>query len=376
MDDNPRSIEKSQLLPSSVSSEDLKHCAFRGDFGEQFQKKYEPETPVEKTYIVNNKKEIEGRTATPRSDLSGGGSGATGLTCLSSNNSAEQQKIDTEKNIELALKAANLLTNYHKKQAHTLMSNVKRFFCLIPSTSHALFLTLTFKDHITDFKEASRRFNSMAKHLFKESGLYGVHWIRSAERQKSGRMHYHLLIETKKEVSSGWDWSGYQEGMKAKKEGKTFAVVNALCKKTYVTRNAALKEIWDANTLAMANYGFGVSSALPIRSNEEAVAFYIGKYVSKHVGAREKRDLGMRLITYSQGWGKNSMKISWYNKNSIEWRRKTEKFIRYTIGSTGKSARDHHRMSQIHGKRWVWKFREEIFDIDFIVYEKNQEIPF
>jgi hypothetical protein len=38
-----------------------------------------------------------------------------------------------------------------------------------------------------------------------------------------------------------------------------------------------------------------------VKSNEDGLSKYVGKYIAKHVGQREDRDKGVRLVRYSKG---------------------------------------------------------------------------
>ena len=94
------------------------------------------------------------------------------LPCLNSNISTE------------------IASTQHRKAASALGWNV---FAL--AQKHGLenlgFLTLTFKDHVLDVKEAQRRLNSLLTHIIKPRYQ---DYIGVLERQKSGRIHYHLLV--------------------------------------------------------------------------------------------------------------------------------------------------------------------------------------
>ena len=81
-----------------------------------------------------------------------------------------------------------------------------------------------------------------------------------------------------------------------------------------------LRAVWRELRIKCKAYGFGRHELLPIKSNADAMAQYIGKYISKHLGSRKDEDKGKRLIASSSGWTKNSIRFSWFNDNSILWR--------------------------------------------------------
>jgi hypothetical protein len=301
-----------------------------------------------------------------------GSSEADSLLYLYSNNSDKNNQKTPLEISDLALQTANLLTNYHRKQAHTLSGNVARLISLCPSENHVGFLTLTFKENVVDFKEASRRFDNLRKKLLNENSNFGI-WIRATERQKRGAVHYHLVIETKEDIKTGFDWTLYRHALNSKKPGQR----RKLEREAFRTANPYLRSLWKLLRESMEKYGFGRSELLPIRSTAEAMSFYLGKYISKHIGAREKRDKGIRLICYSQGWVKNSVKLSWYNENSIKWRQNVQKFVNYYFGPISNRQTAEMVLTMNLGSRWAWHFRDTIIEISKIVEIENTErIPF
>lgn len=295
---------------------------------------------------------------------SGGGSEANPLTCLYSNNSTESSNF---KATDDALRAVNLLTNYHRKQAHTLTFNVQRCIDQALSLGHVAFMTLTFKENLVDFKEASKRFDSFNTHYLKNSP-YFLHWIRCTERQKRGAVHYHLLIQTSENVSDGFNWDRYDWWLAAR--DKWYQNGKRGQKPILGTGGKFLRFLWKELRTALSKYGFGASELTPLRKNAEAVAYYIGKYISKHIGSREERDKGMRLISYSQGFIRSCLKFSWYNTQSVQWRWNLAKFADLMGLPT------HDALSDRFGPRWAYKYREEIINIRATIEESNADIPF
>jgi hypothetical protein len=102
---------------------------------------------------------------------------ASGLPCLNSNNSDNA-----------SASPWNLLTGAHRKVAFCLkgeiMALVEQF-----GIERLGFLTLTFADHVTAIKEASRRFNNLNRRVLK--GRY-KRIVAVPERQKSGRLQFSL----------------------------------------------------------------------------------------------------------------------------------------------------------------------------------------
>jgi hypothetical protein len=203
------------------------------------------------------------------------------------------------------------------------------------------FLTLTFADHVLDPKEAQRRFNSLATHILKER--YSA-YIRVIERQKSGRIHYHLLVATADDIRTGFDFAQAQN-------------------RDYKSANNHLRREWAYWRKTAPIYGFGRTELLPIKSNGRGLALYVGKYISKHVGQREEQDKGVRLVSYggqSRNW---TCKHTPLDYPSTQWRYKCETFARQIRRTKNKLCHGIGDMSRIMGSNWAFKHREYIMSL-------------
>lgn len=266
------------------------------------------------------------------------------LLYLYSNNSTESDK----KALECVEAVCSTLSPYWKKSAHNLYSNVSRLISLAPAESFVGFLTLTFSDNVISSVEAQARFNSFNSHFLKKYS-HVKDWISVKERQGRGSWHFHLLIVLDVDIQSGLNFEEIKNGV-------------------YSSANNDLRGIWRDLREACATYNFGRSELLPIKSNQEAMSRYLGKYISKHLENRENQDKGVRLVNYSQGWIKNSIRFSWFTENSMEWRRKLALFAEYN-GCT-----ELYQLSDKLGSGWAYRFIEDIFKIDDIVLQ-SENIP-
>jgi len=233
-----------------------------------------------------------------------GGGEATSLPCLYNNNSTENVKESPEKDLVNSL--LNLLSPYHKRAAETLYRNVARLVDLAPSINHIGFVTLTFKDNVTDAKEANRRFDSFNTHYLKPSKEFGE-WVRVMEPQKRGAWHYHLIVILTQDIRTGINFEEIAQGK-------------------YSSTSPHLKKLWSSLRMNLPKYGFGRSELHPIRSTQEAMARYVGKYISKGLAARSDAQKGVRLVAYSQGWLKNSIRFQWHTPGSQLYRKKLAHF--------------------------------------------------
>lgn len=270
------------------------------------------------------------------------------LPCLYRNNSTETPSENTAKERIHAL--CGVLSPYHKKQAHTLFSNVERLVDLAPSEGHIGFFTLTTKDNVKDKAEFSRRWNSMCSHYWSNSPFFG-HWIGCFEQQKRGSWHMHILVILSGDIRTGANLQEFAQG-------------------NYRSASPYLRALWRDLRSACSRYGFGRHEMLPIKSNAEAMARYIGKYISKHIVQRDETAKGARLVTSSKGWLKNSVRFAWNTEGSQEWRRKLQVFAHCL------QCYDLEDLTAKLGPNWAYKHLDSIFNADELSENLNKDVPF
>ena len=268
------------------------------------------------------------------------------LPCLYSNNSIET---DSTKGQETSKNLAALLQPYHKKQAHILAENVYRLIEYCAGLEHVGFFTQTFIDNVTDSKEAYRRFHSYNNNWLSKHPEFGI-WLCVKERQYRGAIHFHLLIQVKGDIRTGLDWE-------------------ALKNRDYKTASPYLKKLWKDLREANPKYGFGRSELLPIKSNAQAMAYYVGKYISKDLTNKTDQDKGMRKVTYSRDWPKSSVKMAWFNDNSKLWRWCVKNF------AILHGCEDLYQLAELLGPRWAYRNTEDIYNAPFTLRETGQTLP-
>jgi len=261
----------------------------------------------------------------PRS--SAGWAGEAGaLPCLFSNNCTESD-----------LKP---LSTQHRKSASALAWNVQAM-----AEKHGIerlgFLTLTFRDHVLDPKEAQRRFRSLRNHVI--GPRYGD-WIRVFERQKNGRVHYHLVVDVGTDIRTGFRFQDVE-------------------RHDYSSASPALRREWSFWRSTAKKFGFGRTELLPVRSNAEAISRYVGKYISKHMAVRDQADKGVRLIECSRGARMATSKYSFVSHGSAAWRRKMSVFVDIASHRLGKDMRSFEALRQHLGPRWAFNHREFIVSL-------------
>lgn len=259
--------------------------------------------------------QIRSRTAgTPATPAGQPAGGSSVLPCLNRNNSNE-----------------TILTGAQRRTAFALAFNVESM-----AKKHGieclLFNTLTFRDHITDIREAQRRFNSLRTGVLKRRYL---DFIVVVERQKSGRIHYHILAATAHDMRTGFSFEAAAAG-------------------DYRSACAALRAEWAFWRTTAKDYGFGRTEQMPVKSTVEGISKYVGKYIQKHIDKRREDDKGARLVRYSDGARAVSTRFAWANGRGRVWRQKLSQFAtRHHVWSI-------EMMHARFGPHWAFKLSELI----------------
>jgi len=302
------------------------------------------------------------------------------LLYLYCNNSIENTPIvslkhpETVHRLQCIQALCGVLSPYYRKASETLHLNVKRLIELAPSTGHVGFLTLTFKDNVTDHDQAYKRFRSMNSNFLSKFPEFGE-WICVKERQSRGSWHYHLVIHLGQDIKTGFNWDLYGKALELKDHSAPYlSPKNKEYRKTMTealrTASPYLRRLWQTLREELPKYGFGRSELLPIRSNEDAMARYLGKYIGKHLGARKRSDKGVRLVNYSKKWVKNSVNFQWNTDGAKQWRKNLKMFATF------------HGCNGIYGLRakfgtnWAYKYANEISSFHLTVEEDLRKIPF
>jgi hypothetical protein len=203
------------------------------------------------------------------------------------------------------------------------------------------FLTLTFAEHITCPKEAGRRFHSLATNVLNARCLA---WVSVFERQKSGRIHFHVLVALRNDIRTGVDWKQFGEGV-------------------YRSAGPVLRSEWAFWRNTAHSHGFGRTELLPIRSTEGAIAKYVGKYLGKHMDSRKAEDKGVRLVRYSQTFPRRMFgQMTGVTGIPWLWRQKLRIFAQLL----DKESRGLNMagLSRLLGRGWVLKYRSRIMAVD------------
>lgn len=200
----------------------------------------------------------------------------------------------------------------HRKAANALSWNVSHFAERF-GLENIGFLTLTFAKHITDHKTGQKHLNSLLSHVIvpRYKDYIGV-----VERQKSGRLHYHLLVNIGRDIRTGVYFHELEE-------------------RNYTNVPNSLRKEWAFWRKTAPKYGFGRTELLPIKSTSEAIGRYVGKYIGKHMEVRHDSDKNARLVRYSRSARIASTRFMFLTEGSAEWRAKVSAFAYYVSTKTG-----------------------------------------
>lgn len=223
-----------------------------------------------------------------------------------------------------------------RRTAFALVSNVQAL-CERHGIERVGFLTLTFADHVVRPREAQRRLHSLSSHVVRRR--YGEA-VRVFERQKSGRIHYHLLVAVGHDIRTGCDFDAFARG-------------------DYRSAPGALREEWAFWRATAPLYGFGRTELLPVKSTSQAIGKYVGKYIGKHLDHREGRDRGVRLVSYC-GSRVASTRFAWAEGRGREWRRKLGEFVAMCFESGVLEEPTTAAMARRFGPRWAHYWRDSI----------------
>jgi hypothetical protein len=278
----------------------------------------------------------------------GGGGGGGGrppppppaaLPCLNTNNCNEGLKADVQK-----------LSSAHRKAVYALIQNVIRLV-FIYGINRIGFLTLTFARHVVSYKEAQKALHSLMTGVLKKRY---VEYIIVMERMDSKRIHYHLLVVLAEDIRSGFMFAAVRNG-------------------DYSSASVYLRREWAFWRVTAPKYGFGRHELMPVKSTADAIAKYLGKYISKHIGQRLPEDKGARLVRYSKGTNRIGIRFSWASPGAYMWRSKLGTFCRMMNLNP-----DNYKifLKEWFGKNWVYHLRPLILAIklpEFYPPEESNE---
>ncbi|MDR5730690.1 MAG: hypothetical protein RB191_25040, partial [Terriglobia bacterium] len=113
-------------------------------------------------------------------------------------------------------------------------------------------------------------------------------------------------------------------------------------------------------------YGFGRTELMPIRSTEEGIGRYVGKYIGKHHATRKEEDRGVRLVEYSRGGRMATTRFGWSTENAAHWRAKVRLFAQIMQARLGVRIEGMGDLTPALGPRWAYHYRDFIFSLPVV----------
>lgn len=263
------------------------------------------------------------------------------LPCLNSNNCIQPFT-------EEPLQSFKKLPPYEQKKTYAVRCNAEKFI-IETGIESVGFLTLTFPDRQKDHAVAAKRWHSMRSNFFP---IFG-HWQLVKERTVRGFLHFHLLVDVRVDIRTGFDFEMYQKAMDLKDQGQPYRHIE---RQAFRTANKELRNLWATFRQICPIYGFGRHELLPIRTTAAAAAKYVGKYVGKHQDSRLEEDKGARTYARSQGQTGVNCRIAWNSAGGKEWRRKLAQF------ADKQGCADLDAIKEKFGPRWAYYLCDVIID--------------
>jgi hypothetical protein len=239
------------------------------------------------------------------------------------------------------------------KKAETLFVNLQGFIKRV-GIERVGFVTLTFAEPIFDRNEASKRFHNLAVAVLKPEGL---EFVSIPERQGSGRFHFHLVAAFPCDIRTGFDFAACGSAVTAKRDGdwaEQRRWEQIYCR----SANGNLRKYWNLfRSNRVRKYGFGRCETLPILSNAQALARYVGAYVTTASGARRLGDKGMRTVRYALSSRSASIRWSWADGNGQVWRRGLQ-VLSMALGIEYENYEKEFK--EKFGEKWAWRLKETV----------------
>lgn len=255
--------------------------------------------------------------------------GSPPLPCLLSNNSDEPRV---------------KRTGVERKRAERTRRNIEHFQSKLEAGTMGV-MTITFPTDIST-REANRRRANFTRRVLKENFGESIS-VREFTQRK--RPHFHLAIDCKGDISTGFNWPYYKAVRDWYKKGqKGEKPVGSL------NRTPHLAELHRILNEKAPLYGLGRIELAPVEK-PAGIAFYLGGYLAK--GADHKPDdaKGTRAVNYSRACPQiMSLRWSWANESGWCWRKKLE------LWAAKHGCKSLPEVKAVFGSKWAYHHREAI----------------
>ena len=296
----------------------------------------------------------------PKTPQKGALEGVRPLPCLSDHNGDK----NGGKNGKSARKQATSTPKskvYKTKKSLTANCN---YFAKLYGIERLGLFTATFKENLTDGKEASRRWKNL-NDTYRRDKKWKL-LARVAETQARGAIHYHCLVLLEEDIRTDFDFEAHEQCMNHKYGTDEYKKLN---KRRTASASRYLRHLWAYGRKKAHSHGFGRCSLEPIRYPNN-LGNYLGKYLCKEFETSEKggkrMEARIRKISYGRHRKPHSSNFSWLNGNGGLWRKRLAQWSAYR----GFHTTDH--IASQYGSRWAYHLYGEImFDSVRIAREAN-----
>ena len=141
-----------------------------------------------------------------------------------------------------------------------------------------------------------------------------------------------------------------------------------IAKGNYRSANRELRAFWKELRGILPRYGFGRHELLPVKSSKEAIARYLGKYLSKSIEdvfMSDSKPFHSRRVRLSVGWRVATSQFAWARQGQI-WRFQVA-LIAKECGFT-----DLRDFSKRFGARWAYNLRNAIMNANPLKPENGE----
>jgi hypothetical protein len=245
--------------------------------------------------------------------------------------------------------------NHEYKIMKSLRENIK-IWAKTYGEDRIFFLTLTFEENLTDWKEAQRRFNNFNRQFNRRKD---VQWLyKGIEPQKRGALHYHIVGVTEfKMAPEKVDWEAYKKTNEYRDQGNR-GMMNKYQRIFSQSNVQEVRDMWKSIRAMAKGSKFGRTEFLPIRS-AGCVAQYVGKYLNKTFASKQNGELpkGVRRFSYSNKAPQNfGRQFSWVSSSTglLTWREKVK------VWAHGVGVKDFDDVREKYGAKWAIEFKDDI----------------
>ena len=261
---------------------------------------------------------------------------AAPLPCLSSDNSDEHRVIPS---------------GTDRKRAETTRRNIEHLQQLCGDATGVL--TVTFAADLTT-NEAQRKLANFKRRVIKEN--FG-HSITVREFTARGRPHFHIVIDCKGDITTGYNWKLHDATTAWSKGGRKGAKPQGRLNRT--PRLKALHAILNEKAPL---YGLGRIELVPVKK-PEAVGFYLGSYLAKSAEHKPEDAKGTRAVNYSHKCPR-VLRGQWSgaNPSGWVWRAKLGKW------AAKHGCRSFAEIKALLGPHWAYHHRGAILSTELDYY--------